>query len=131
MKAQTLRTPTDLGDAGLIAPSRIPALDAVAERYVVAVSPDIAALLGHPAIARQFLPSEAELVTLPQESVDPIGDAANSPVTGIVHRHPDRVLFKAVASCPVYCRFCFRREMIGPGKENALSKEDFEAALSY
>jgi lysine 2,3-aminomutase len=82
-------------------------------------------------IARQFLPRVEELVTLPQELGDPIGDGAHSPVPGIVHRHPDRVLFKVVASCPVYCRFCFRREMIGPGKENALSKEDFAAALSY
>jgi lysine 2,3-aminomutase len=72
-----------------------------------------------------------ELRTLPEELADPIGDAAHSPVAGIVHRHPDRVLFKVVAACPVYCRFCFRREMIGQGKENALSKEDFEAALAY
>jgi lysine 2,3-aminomutase len=52
-------------------------------------------------------------------------------VPGIVHRHAGRVLFKVVANCPVYCRFCFRREMIGPGKENALSKEAFEGALAY
>ena len=82
-------------------------------------------------IARQFLPSLAELNTLPQELADPIGDAAHSPVAGIVHRHPDRVLFKVVAACPVYCRFCFRREMIGPGKDNALSKQDFDTALAY
>jgi lysine 2,3-aminomutase len=110
-------------------------LDAVARRYAVAVTPHLLALTdpgdARDPIARQFLPSVDELVTLPQELRDPIGDAAHSPVPGIVHRHSDRVLFKAVASCPVYCRFCFRREMIGPGKENALSKEDFAAALSY
>ncbi len=50
---------------------------------------------------------------------------------GIVHRHPDRVLFKVVSACPVYCRFCFRREMIGPGKGQWLSPDDFEAALAY
>src|SRR6202012_3978464 len=69
--------------------------------------------------------------TPPHERADPIGDAAHSPVKGIVHRHRDRVLFKAVASCPVYCRFCFRRETIGPGKPNALSPQDFEAAFAY
>ena len=37
------------------------------------------------------------------------------PVKGIVHRYPDRVLLKLVHVCPVYCRFCFRREMVGPG----------------
>jgi lysine 2,3-aminomutase len=110
-------------------------LEDVARRYAVAVSPALLALVD-PAdpddpIARQFLPSLDELNTLPEEMADPIGDAAHSPVAGIVHRHPDRVLFKAVATCPVYCRFCFRRETIGPGKGNALSKEDFEAALAY
>jgi lysine 2,3-aminomutase len=110
-------------------------LEQVARRYAVAVSPHLLALVDpadpHDPIARQFLPSLEELTSLPEERADPIGDAAHSPVPGIVHRHPDRVLFKAVAACPVYCRFCFRREMIGPAKDNALSKEDFEAALAY
>jgi len=110
-------------------------LDDVARRYAVAVSPHLLSLVnaGDPSdpIARQFLPSLYELVTLPQELADPIGDAAHTPVPGIVHRHTDRVLFKVVASCPVYCRFCFRREMIGPGKDNALSKDAFEGALDY
>jgi lysine 2,3-aminomutase len=110
-------------------------LEDVARRYAVAVSPTLLALVDvcdpNDPIARQFLPSLEELNTLPQELADPIGDTAYSPVAGIVHRHPDRVLFKVVSACPVYCRFCFRRETIGPGKENALSKEDFEAALAY
>jgi len=110
-------------------------LEDVARRYAVAVSPHLLSLVDpadpHDPIARQFLPSLEELNVLPEERADPIGDAAHSPVPGIVHRHPDGVLFKVLAACPVYCRFCFRREMIGPGKENALSKEDFEAALSY
>jgi lysine 2,3-aminomutase len=110
-------------------------IDDVAHRYAVAVSPHLLSLVDpanpHDPIARQFLPSLDELVTLPEELADPIGDAAHSPVPGIVHRHPDRVLFKVVANCPVYCRFCFRREMIGPGKENALSKEALEGALAY
>jgi lysine 2,3-aminomutase len=101
----------------------------------VAVSPHLRALINpaDPAdpIARQFLPSLDELVSRPEERADPIGDAAHAPVPGIVHRHRDRVLFKAVAACPVYCRFCFRRETIGPGKDNALSSADFETALSY
>jgi lysine 2,3-aminomutase len=107
----------------------------VARRYAVAVSPHLLSLVDaadpHDPIARQFLPSLEELNTLPEDLADPIGDAAHSPVAGVVHRHPDRVLFKVVSACPVYCRFCFRREMIGPGKENALSKDDFEAALAY
>jgi lysine 2,3-aminomutase len=82
-------------------------------------------------IARQFLPSLEELNTLAQELADPIGDEAHAPVPGIVHRHPGRVLFKAVSACPVYCRFCFRRETVGPGRDNMLSPAGFEAALAY
>jgi lysine 2,3-aminomutase len=110
-------------------------LEDVARRYAVAVSPTLLALVDpadpNDPIARQFLPSLDELNSVPEERGDPIGDAAHSPVAAIVHRHPDRVLFKVVAACPVYCRFCFRREMIGSGKDNALSKEDFEQALAY
>jgi len=110
-------------------------IDDVARRYAVAVSPTLLSLVD-PAdpddpIARQFLPSLAELNILPQELADPIGDAAHSPVPGIVHRHAGRVLFKVVSACPVYCRFCFRRETVGPGRQNALSPADFEAALAY
>ncbi len=107
----------------------------VAKKYAVAVSPHLLSLVDpadpHDPIARQFLPSLEELVTTAEERADPIGDAAHSPVPGIVHRHRDRVLFKAVAACPVYCRFCFRREMIGPGRSNALSPQEMESALAY
>ena len=107
----------------------------VARKYAVAVSPHLLSLLDpvdpHDPIARQFLPSLEELNTLPEELADPIGDAAHSPMPGIVHRHPDRVLFKVVSACPVYCRFCFRRESIGPGKGNGLSDGDMDAALAY
>ena len=53
-----------------------------------------------------------------------------SPIHGLVHRYPDRVLIKLVAACAVYCRFCFRRERVGPGS-GALSAADFAAALDY
>jgi lysine 2,3-aminomutase len=107
----------------------------VAKKYAVAVSPTIQALIdsADPAdpIARQFLPDIAELTVTAEELADPIADEAHAPVKGIVHRHPDRVLLKAVASCPVYCRFCFRRETVGPGKPNALSPADLAGALAY
>jgi lysine 2,3-aminomutase len=108
-------------------------IDDVARRYAVAVSPTLLSLI-NPAdpddpIARQFLPRLEELQSLPRERADPIGDAAHSPVPGIVHRHPDRVLFKAVAACPVYCRFCFRRETVGQGQ--GLSQAQIDAAFAY
>ena len=132
---RTLRSPEELADAGLIAPDRLPALSAVAARYAVALTPAMAALID-PAdltdpIARQFLPSEAELDAAPGESADPIGDAAHSPVPGVVHRYPDRALLKVTHSCAVYCRFCFRREMVGPGGDSILSPAALDAALAY
>jgi lysine 2,3-aminomutase len=82
-------------------------------------------------IARQYVPSADELAVQAGERADPIGDHAHSPVDGIVHRYPDRALLKLVHVCAVYCRFCFRREMVGPAKETALSKSATAAALDY
>jgi lysine 2,3-aminomutase len=131
---QPLRSVAALAERGLIAPDARDALEAVAQRYAVAVTPAMAALID-PAdpidpIARQFVPQAQELVTLPEELSDPIGDEAHSPVEGVVHRYPDRALLKLVHACPVYCRFCFRREMVGPGGE-ALTGETLDAALAY
>jgi len=132
---RTLRTPAALAEAGLIAPGSERALEAVAARYAVAVTPAMAALVdpADPAdpIARQFVPDPRELITTPQERADPIGDHAHSPVPGIVHRYPDRVLLKATHTCAVYCRFCFRREMVGPGGQGTLTPEELDAALAY
>jgi len=107
----------------------------VARKYAVAISPTLEALID-PAdpkdpIARQFLPDIAELIETAEERFDPIGDGAHEQVKGLVHRHPDRVLFKAVSRCPVYCRFCFRREMVGPGKTPALTPDDIDRAFAY
>lgn len=133
--ATTLRTPAELIVQGLASPDSLPALEKVAARYAVAVTPDVAALIDRTdpddPIARQYIPSADELERQPGEDADPIGDHAHSPVGGIVHRYPDRVLFKLVHVCAVYCRFCFRREMVGPGKDTGLSDEVYSKALDY
>lgn len=111
------------------------ALAAVAARYAIAVTPEMAALIdsSDPAdpIARQFVPSVDELTVLPQESGDPIGDAAHTPVPGVVHRYKGRALLKVISACPVYCRFCFRREMVGPGQAPPLTGDELDTALAY
>jgi lysine 2,3-aminomutase len=133
--ATTLRAVDDLIAHGLARPAELAALKQVASRYAIAVTPEIAALIdtGDAAdpIARQFIPSPEELTSQAGEHADPISDRAYSPVSGIVHRYPDRVLFKLVHVCAVYCRFCFRREMVGPGKESALSDSAYSSALDY
>src|SRR6185312_705215 len=132
---QTLREPKELVVRGLAHAADLSDLERVAARYAVAVTPEIAALIDvedpNDPIARQFIPTAAELAAHPSERADPIGDEAHSPVPGIVHRYPDRVLFKLIHVCAVYCRFCFRREMVGPGRESALSDGAYTAALDY
>src|ERR1700726_2471694 len=131
----TLREPAELVAQGLAPAADLAALEKVAARYAVAVTPDIAALIDRDdpddPIARQFIPGAEELVGGPGENADPIGDHTHSPAAGIVHRYPDRVLFKLVHVCAVYCRFCFRREMVGPGKATALSPAAYAGAIGY
>ncbi len=131
----SLRRPADLVRAGLVAPADLPALEAVAARYAVSVTADMAELIDphDPAdpIARQFLPRAEELQTRDLEVADPIGDGAHSPLPGLVHRYPDRVLLKPLHVCPVYCRFCFRREMVGPEGLGTLSEADLARAFAY
>jgi lysine 2,3-aminomutase len=135
MTTKTLRSIAELRDAGLVPASDVAALEHVAARYAVAITPAMADLIDSDdpddPIARQFIPDPAELAPQPHERADPIGDDAFSPVEGIVHRYPDRVLLKLTHTCPVYCRFCFRREMVGPGGRRALTAEQRDAAYDY
>ena len=132
---RTLRTSAELAAAGLVDPNRLPALDEVAAKYAVAISPDMAALVargrGDDPIGLQFLPDPRELELAPVERADPIGDHVHEKLPGLIHRYPDRVLLKLTHACPVYCRFCFRREVVGPGGETMLSAETFDAAIRY
>jgi len=120
--------------AGLVAPERLDEVRRVAEQFAVALTDEIATLIDptDPAdpIAAQFVPSAAELDTAPEELADPIGDERWSPVPGIVHRYPDRVLLKPSLLCPVYCRFCFRREQIG-AKGAVLDSAALDRAYAY
>ena len=112
-----IRDAAGLVAAGLAHPDDRAALDAVGARYAVAITGAMRALIETPddPIGRQFIPDPAELRLALHERADPIGDDALSPLPGIVHRYPDRALLKPLLVCPVYCRFCFRREHIGPG----------------
>jgi lysine 2,3-aminomutase len=128
----TLRTAEALLAAGLIAPAALPDIQKTEARYAVAVSPTMRALIRAPddPIGRQFIPDPAELVTATHERADPIGDDALSPVKGVVHRYPDRALLKPLLICPVYCRFCFRREHVGPDG-GVLTDAELEAAYAW
>ena len=133
-QSRTLRTPQDLLRAGLVAEAMLPALEELAARYATAITPAMAALItpGDPAdpIALQYVPDAAELLTAPHELEDPTADAPFTPVKGVVHRYPDRALLKPLLACPVYCRFCFRREKVGPDG-GVLTEAELQEALAW
>lgn len=131
----SLRSAAEVIRSGFAPESARDGLVRVEARYAIAVTPVIANLIDpndpNDPIARQFIPSAEELETHPREEADPIGDNLKSPAPGIVHRYADRVLLKIASVCPVYCRFCFRREMVGPSNGEALSAADLASALDY
>lgn len=133
-QSRTLRTPRDLARAGLVGEAAVPALEDVAARYATAITPAMAALINpaDPAdpIGLQYIPDVAELITAAHELDDPTADAPFTPVKGVVHRYPDRALLKPLLACPVYCRFCFRREKVGPDG-GLLNDAELQAALAW
>jgi lysine 2,3-aminomutase len=118
--------------AGLITQAALKGTQATEARYAVAISPAMLALIQTPddPIGRQFIPDPAELLMADFENSDPIGDDFLSPVKGVVHRYPDRALLKPLLICPVYCRFCFRREHVGPDG-GLLTDAELQAAYAW
>ncbi len=152
-KAKTVRRTEELVALGWLTPEKAAAARVASQRLPIAISPHLGALideemageargampqaLSQPIpdlisnpVARQFVPDPDELSVREGEGPDPIGDEAHSPVKGIVHRYPDRVLLKPVHLCPVYCRFCFRRDVVGTSAQG-LSPAEIQAALGY
>lgn len=111
-------------------------IDQVAQSFQIKISPTMQQQISRAkgeereALLRQFIPSIAENHILPEELDDPIGDGRFTPVAGVVHRYRDRALLKITQLCEVYCRFCFRKEMIGQKGEN-LTKSELQNALDY
>jgi len=130
--SHSLRTPASLVEAGLIPRAALAAITDVEARYAIAITPAMQALITAPndPIGLQFIPDASELITAAHESTDPIGDDALSPVKGIVHRYADRALLKPLLICPVYCRFCFRREHVGPDG-GLLSEVELDTAIAW
>ncbi len=132
LNRRRLRSAADLALAGLIPPDRVDAVDRAAVALPVALTPEIAGLIDphdpDDPIGRQFIPDPREAAWRADERADPIGDGAHQAVKGVIHRYPDRALLTPLLTCPVYCRFCFRREQVGVG---ALSEAELDVALGY
>ena len=132
MANRNLHTTGALIRAGLVRETDRAALDVVARRYATLIPPAFAALIEHEddPIARQVVPHPDEAVTAAHEHPDPTGDAAHSPVPGIIRRYADRALLTPLLICPLYCRFCFRRERVGPAG-GVLDEAALERALAW
>jgi lysine 2,3-aminomutase len=132
-KPRSIKTLKQLVSHGVLS-AVTPELESVASQFEVSISPAMVALIDPAApndpIAAQFVPSVKELKTRREELADPIGDVAYSPVEGIIHRYPDRVLLMVSHACPVHCRFCFRRGQAGQ-KKRALTAAALNRALAY
>jgi lysine 2,3-aminomutase len=101
----------------------------------VGVTPYYASLLD-PAdpsqpLRRTVVPVMGEYLKTRGESADPLGEDSHSPVPGLVHRYPDRVLLLVTNFCSVYCRYCTRARMVGAVGERSIRKQDLERALDY
>jgi lysine 2,3-aminomutase len=136
---QTLRSLDDLIASGAVDAAHAEALKPVVERFQVAVTPAMLGLMARDesgavaqddAVAAQFLPDPREAMVAPEELADPIGDEAHRPLTGLIHRYEDRVLVQPTHVCAVYCRFCFRRETVGP-ENGTLSDAQLQAIYAY
>ena len=100
-----------------------------------AITPYYASLLdsNNPAsaIRRTMIPTTAELVHSSGEAADPLGEEEQSPIPGLVHRYPDRVLFLATEYCSAYCRYCTRSRLVGQPDRKRYCCSHWERAIAY
>lgn len=123
--------PAQLVAGGFVAEDELPALSEVESRLAIAITPTMRSLIARrdDALGRQFIPSPRELELAPEERSDPIGDEVHAVQPGLIHRYPDRVLLKPTHLCSVYCRFCFRRDVVGDPATATLGADALAAAL--
>jgi lysine 2,3-aminomutase len=82
-------------------------------------------------IRRTVMPTCSEYLHAPGEDEDPLDESGDSPVPGLVHRYPDRVLFLATTICSTYCRYCTRSRMVGEGGHANPGMLDWERGIAY
>ena len=122
---QVIRLSADEADAMNEAPGNLP----------LRITPYFASLLDpeNPLqpLRRSVVPVHLENLLSAGESIDPLGEDADSPVPGLVHRYPDRVLFLVTGFCSTYCRYCTRSRLVGDGNKCHSSREQWDRALAY
>ncbi len=111
------------------------AIERIGGRLPVGITPYYAAQMGpgdcSEPIRRTMIPLPGELVQGYGEADDPLGEDEDSPVPGLVHRYPDRVLFLVTNFCATYCRYCTRARVVGHTGEFHFNQAQFQAGIDY
>lgn len=130
-----VRTLADLQRMIVLSDDESAAIRAHTGALPVGITPYYASLLDrHDAdqgLRRTVVPVMGEYDTKTGENEDPLAEDSHSPVPGLVHRYPDRVLLLVTNFCSVYCRYCTRARMVGAAGERSVKKADIELALDY
>ncbi len=112
----------------------IAAIEASKGRMATAITPYFAKLMSRTdsncPIRRQAIPTLEEFYVSPHDLLDPCAEDENSPVHGLVHRYPDRVLLLVTDKCAVYCRYCTRRRLVG-SSEKCITENELDGAIGY
>ena len=129
-----IRTLEQLRRMLVLSPEEEKALEQHGELLPASITPHYMGLVSphdpEQPIRRTVVPTVYEMVKCAGEAEDPLGEEHQSPVHGLVHRYPDRVLLLATDFCSTYCRYCTRSRMVGQG-ELSPSRERLEAAFEY
>ncbi|MFN2292016.1 MAG: lysine 2,3-aminomutase [Anaerolineae bacterium] len=131
--ANRLNTVEELGRVIRLTPEEIEGLSAPAH-FRVDITPYFASLIDPDdptcPIRRQVLPTGRERVPFTAEMADSLAEDAHSPVPGLVHRYPDRVLMLVTTQCASYCRYCTRSRLVGDPAAQ-FSRKDYDAQIRY
>ncbi len=131
---QNIKSAQDLHHVNLIDEFSVQAVDKLSETYSIGITSNVLKTIkttsNEDAVFKQYVPDMREMDIGSKEDADPIGDDAHEVTRGLVHRYKDRVLFKITPNCAVYCRFCFRRDMVGRGKD-ILTEDDTSKIYQY
>jgi len=110
------------------------ALESTGAKLPLAITPYFMSLIApddpDQPLRRTVIPTLQEVIKGPEEADDPLGEESQSPVPGLVHRYPDRVLLLLSDFCSTYCRYCTRSRMVGHGGLHP-SRSRLERCLEY
>lgn len=102
--------------------------------FRVDITPYFASLIDphdpHDPIRQQVIPTDREMVPFTSMMEDSLAEDRHSPVPGLVHRYPDRVLMLVTTQCASYCRYCTRSRIVGDPSQT-FSRKEFEAQIDY